>query len=256
LKQILAELGDLPTPTSLTRLGGFSIVLVHTTACPFWVGVGWQVSRFSNLPMKGIFTMRFHLKSIVAVFALICSTSPMVGAADLNFTIQQVGSDVVMTGSGSVNTAGLTSNGTAERAGSVNPAFSAFAMGSPSTVTDTFWASLTGTKPAIGTGAFTLASSGTGDSFGLVTLGNGGLYLPPTYVSGAALSGQSTFAGTTLSGLGLTTGNYTWTWGSGANAGSAVMSISAVPEPSTYALAVIATGVMAAVARRRKARKA
>jgi hypothetical protein len=29
-----------------------------------------------------------------------------------------------------------------------------------------------------------------------------------------------------------------------------------VPEPSTYALAAIATGVMAAVARRRKARKA
>jgi DNA-binding beta-propeller fold protein YncE len=30
----------------------------------------------------------------------------------------------------------------------------------------------------------------------------------------------------------------------------------AVPEPSTYALAAIATGVMAAIARRRKARKA
>jgi hypothetical protein len=55
--------------------------------------------------------------------------------------------------------------------------------------------------------------------------------------------------------LGLTTGSYTWTWGSGANAGSAVLTIGAVPEPSTYALAAIATGVMAAVARRRKARK-
>jgi hypothetical protein len=30
----------------------------------------------------------------------------------------------------------------------------------------------------------------------------------------------------------------------------------AVPEPSTYALAAIATGVMAAIARRRKARRA
>ncbi|MCY2935272.1 MAG: PEP-CTERM sorting domain-containing protein [Planctomycetota bacterium] len=197
--------------------------------------------------------MRFHLKSIVAVFALMLAASPMAGAADLNFTIQQVGSNVVMTGSGSVNTAGLTSNGSADRAGSVNPSFSAFAMGSPSTVTDTFWASLTGTKPAIGTGSFTLASSGTGDSFGVVTLGNGGLYLPPTYISGANLSGQSTFASTTLSGLGLTTGSYTWTWGSGANAGSAIMTIGAVPEPSTYVLGAIATGVMAAVARRRKA---
>ncbi|MEI7923418.1 MAG: PEP-CTERM sorting domain-containing protein [Planctomycetota bacterium] len=34
------------------------------------------------------------------------------------------------------------------------------------------------------------------------------------------------------------------------------MTFTTVPEPSTYALAVIATGVMAAVARRRKTRKA
>ncbi len=33
------------------------------------------------------------------------------------------------------------------------------------------------------------------------------------------------------------------------------LTFTAVPEPSTYALAAIATGVMAAVARRRKARK-
>ncbi len=77
-----------------------------------------------------------------------------------------------------------------------------------------------------------------------------------SYTSGAALSGQSTFASQTFSSLGLTTGSYTWTWGSGANTGSAVLTIGAVPEPSTYALAAIATGVMAAIARRRKARTA
>jgi hypothetical protein len=34
------------------------------------------------------------------------------------------------------------------------------------------------------------------------------------------------------------------------------MTFSTVPEPSTYALAAIATGVMGVLARRRKARKA
>ena len=199
--------------------------------------------------------MSLHLKSIVAVFALIIATGPMAGAADLIFTIQQVGNDVVMTGSGSVNTAGLTGSGTSNRAGSVNPSFSFFTVGTPTTVNQNFWRALTGNKPSIGTGSFTLASSGTGDTFSLSNYNGGGIYLPLNYISGAALSGQSTFAGTTISALGLTTGNYTWTWGSGANAGSAVMTISAVPEPSTYALGAIATGVMAAIARRRKARK-
>ncbi len=197
--------------------------------------------------------MKLHLKSIVAVFALIFIISPMAGAADLNVTIQQVGSDVVMTGSGFVNTAGLTSNGSATRAGSVNPsAGNTFTVGSPTDVNENFWSGLTGTPPSFGTGSFTRASSGTGNTF---SLSNGGIYLPVSYISGAALSGQSTFSGTTFGALGLTTGSYTWTWGSGANAGSAVLTIGAVPEPSTYALAAIATGVMAAVARRRKARK-
>ena len=199
--------------------------------------------------------MRLHLKSIVAVFALIVATGPMAGAADLNFTIQQVGSNVVMTGSGSVNTAGLTNSGAANRGGSVNPSNSNFTVGAPTSVTRHFWTALTGSKPSIGTGSFTLASSGTGDTFCLSTANGGGIYLPPNYISGAALSGQSTFLGKTIGTLGLTTGNYTWTWGSGANAGSAVMTISAVPEPSTYALGAIATGVMAAIARRRKSRK-
>ncbi len=197
--------------------------------------------------------MRFHLKSIVAVFALIFAISPMAGASVLNVTILQVGSDVVMTGSGSVNTAGLSLNGAAQRAGSVSPSTNTFTVGSPNTISELVWSGLTGTPPSFGTGSNTLASSGTGDTF---SVNNSNIYVPFSYTSGAALSGQSTFASQTFSSLGLTTGSYTWTWGSGANTGSAVLTIGAVPEPSTYALAAIATGVMAAIARRRKARTA
>jgi len=50
------------------------------------------------------------------------------------------------------------------------------------------------------------------------------------------------------------TGNFLTSWSTGSS--PYYMAFQPVPEPSTYALAAIATGVMAAVARRRKARKA
>jgi len=199
--------------------------------------------------------MRIQLLPILAAVTVFSIGNSTAKAADLVFSIQQIGSDVVLNGSGSVNTAGLTIGGSSNRIGSVNPGFSAFSVG-PAVVTSMrFWSPLTGSKPSIGTGSFTAATSGSGDYIGLVTFSGGGLYLPQSYVSGTSLSGTSVFANTTVAALGLTLGTYTWTWGSGANAGSAQMTISNVPEPSTYALGIIATGVMAAVARRRKALK-
>jgi hypothetical protein len=73
---------------------------------------------------------------------------------------------------------------------------------------------------------------------------------------GTTLFGLS---GTTLYTLNPTSGAYTTLRSvTGFSNGSltAMSAPFAVPEPSTYALAAIATGVMAAIARRRKARKA
>jgi hypothetical protein len=52
-----------------------------------------------------------------------------------------------------------------------------------------------------------------------------------------------------------TSGNFLTSWSTG-NASPYYLAFQPVPEPSTYALGAIATGVMAAIARRRKARKA
>jgi len=85
-----------------------------------------------------------------------------------------------------------------------------------------------------------LASDGTTlyGLYGNGTSGNQKLYsINPT-------DGVTTFL-TNVSGTGLGTYFY----------GASIVTVP-VPEPSTYALAAIATGVMAAVARRRKARKA
>jgi hypothetical protein len=85
-----------------------------------------------------------------------------------------------------------------------------------------------------------LADSGSGDVVGI--LADNVIEVPSGYVSGAALSDTSTFTGEALAGLGLTTGIYTWTWGSGATADSFQLDIgqSSTPEPSTFALLAFA----------------
>ena len=68
-------------------------------------------------------------------------------------------------------------------------------------------------------------------------------------------AGTYTFAGTKIISPGDTV-SLSGTITSGALSEIKSITFSTVPEPSTYALGAIATGVMAAIARRRKARKA
>jgi hypothetical protein len=80
----------------------------------------------------------------------------------------------------------------------------------------------------------------------------------PDITSGVASVGvtASSSGAITTDSLGFATANNN-RWGgpySGMWIIGAVSTVASVPEPSTYALAAIATGVMAAVARRRKAR--
>ena len=52
------------------------------------------------------------------------------------------------------------------------------------------------------------------------------------------IAGSSTWAGNTISGLGLTPGSYKWTWGTTAagNADSLTLNIGQVPDPGTLTL--------------------
>jgi hypothetical protein len=179
-------------------------------------------------------------------------------AADLNFTVQQVGADVVTSFTGFVNTTASTTNGNASGTGLFRGSFfqggSVIIFGPQNSYTN--YTGLNGSG-ALGSGSQTFADINTGTLSGIISNGSSSyLLLPNSYVSGSSITGTSTYTGKTLSDLGMTVGTYNWSWGSGANAGTAQLTISAVPEPSTYALAAIATGVMAAVARRRKARTA
>src|SRR5262249_8749074 len=173
--------------------------------------------------------------------------------AGLTFTLQEVGPDVVMTGSGTVNTAGFNNLSTWIAAANLIPQSAQFIVGGPGVQSGTSYSPISGPS-TIGTSLGVDATSGTGDGFGL-----GGqaelLFLPDNYVSGSQLSGTATYAGQTLVSLGVTPEKtYTWTWGSGANADSAVLQVgpTAVPGPSSLVLLVAGLPALAAAARGRR----
>lgn len=76
-----------------------------------------------------------------------------------------------------------------------------------------------------------LASSGSGDAFGL-HVSNGAVFLlVPSAYDGSLISGASIFESQTVNSLGLLSGDYTYTMPS-----SDEVSLSIVPEPSVGAL--------------------
>ena len=166
--------------------------------------------------------------------------------ASMLLKVEQVGADVVITGSGSIDTSGLTAGSTSDTFTNLltdtqlfaGPA--AFSNGSIR-----FWSGLSG--PAfLGSDSNVLElpddsiSSSFGDLFGIQSdsIGNGAgiplLVLPQTYVSGSSLSGTSRYSNRTLSELGLTPGTLTWSVGSGASL-QTVQITTAVPAPLGFA---------------------
>jgi hypothetical protein len=157
-------------------------------------------------------------------------------------TFQQVGPDVVETGSGTINLSALSAGGKENDDALVYPSISVTIGGAYGQ--DKFYGSISGPS-SFGSGAEVNASSSSGDLIGVAA--NAAVILPHGYVSGAALSNTSTYTNETLAGLGLTTGVYTWTWGTGATADFFELDIgqSSTPEPSTFpVLALTVAGLM------------
>jgi hypothetical protein len=158
--------------------------------------------------------------------------------------IQQVGSNVVATGSGTINLSALTSNSSEREYAQIISASGIFFDGSPAISTFDVYTGLSGPS-AFGSGGYYGANSGSGDSVGISE--GTSIFVPTGYVSGAALSDTSTYTNKTLAALHLTTGTYTWTWGTGATADTFELDIgpASTPEPSTFALlALAASGLM------------
>src|SRR5579859_515067 len=160
--------------------------------------------------------------------------------------VNQVGPDVVVTGSGTLDVSGLTLLFTQTLIPEIKEQFPV-AIAGTSASAHVYVHTITGPN-----------NFGSGNGFGpdtasgdLVGIGGGGVQLavPANYVSGGALSDSMTFDLATYTDLGITPGTYTWTWGTGtAHADSFVLDIheptvtTDVPEPST--LALLAAGLL------------
>lgn len=184
-------------------------------------------------------------------------------------TISQVGSDVQVLGSGSLKIDGLGSPGPLDLPAGITAGVAAppgalqsyLAVGSPVSQPVT-WYSISATPFTLGSGAFQIASQGSGNKFGISSEAGGStayLAVPAGYASGSSLSGASTYLGTTIAGLGLTAGTYVWTWGSGASADSFTLTIgettTAPPVPLPAAAWLLLSGLagLGVVGRRRRA---
>lgn len=168
--------------------------------------------------------------------------------AQIILTLEEVGPDVVLTASGTIDLTGMTYDSSSTGgSGGVAPSFEMFYVGDPASGYDFYDGPISTT--GFGPGSFTNSDSETGSPFGI-----GGfviqLAVPGGYTSGDPL-GTSTaiFDNTDLNTLGVTPGTYVWTWGTGS--GSATMTV--VPEPSSAALLAGGLAALALLRRRRNA---
>mgnify|MGYP003338478293 FL=1 len=156
----------------------------------------------------------------------------------VNMTLLEVGGDVVLSGSGTLDTTSLGTPTLYYRGSSIVPTGSQFGCGVPGPGPFNCYIFTGGTvsSPAnFGTGGQTIGSSATGDFFGIGFNGvSKNLFIPTGYTSGSFISGTTTFDFTDLATLGATVGTYTWSWGSGGNASSIVLQVGvpATPTPT------------------------
>jgi hypothetical protein len=165
-------------------------------------------------------------------------------------TLVQQGSDVLATGSGTLNLASLSIlPGAFSTEHSIQPNVGILFIGLPLDVNVSNYTEVTGTT-SFGNGNRDItANSGIGSIVGVDEITPSGarvVTVPEGYVSGTALMESTTWDNETFGSLGVTPGTYVWTWGSGATADSFTLDIPAasVPEPDTALLFGIALAVL------------
>jgi hypothetical protein len=150
----------------------------------------------------------------IAIAATLLMVSP---SAQAGYTVrlQEVGPDVVAAGSGPIDLTGLCLATGLPFASFIRPTSAYIRMGSAASGLVDVYVGIRG-PDWFGSGLSTLPNSCSGDLVGVWGV-VANLYVPPGYVSGAALSDSMTFNNATFASLGVTPGTYEWTWGTGRN---------------------------------------
>jgi len=163
-------------------------------------------------------SLEFFKPALAIVMAWLLSVRP--AQAGYVVTLQQVGPDVVATGSGTIDLTGLSFS---RSSNPFDPGIGAsfIQTGPTSSRVDAYF------NPSVssgfGSGGGTGANSGSGDSVGIDIIRQNpwgirpGFWVnvPEDYVSGTALSDMAIYGEATFATLGVTPGTYVWTWGAG-----------------------------------------
>jgi hypothetical protein len=198
--------------------------------------------------------MRVNLAVTLALGVALLVTGVDPAQAGFIVNLDQVGPNVVATGSGTIDLAGLSLPFPNSFRAVMQPQFGQIAIGSPNDEPVDVYTGITGATSSFGpgNGGASFPNSGSGDK---VFINPGMLLVPSGYVSGNPLSSISTYDNRTFSTLGVTPGTYLWTWGSGAHADSFTLNIgrTPVPEPASLMLlgvALVGLGLMRSWGRR------
>jgi hypothetical protein len=147
------------------------------------------------------------------------------------------GSDVVWSGSGTLNISSLTSQGSGNLLAGSDFGEEFFLGADPGGFPAVNFYGATGQVTAPGAlfagDLFIQPQSGSGPRFGIAIEAFNGqvdpaVTVPSGYVSGAALSATSTYTNKTIASLGLIPGSYVWTW----SGDSLTLNIGQVPLPA------------------------
>jgi len=163
---------------------------------------------------------KFFHRALATALAIVitCGLSLRTAQGGYIVTLDQVGSDVVATGSGAIDLAGLTFRFHAIAGGPPEIApFDAMITFAQHLANVDVYRGFTG-PTTFGLGHGVVANTFTGDPVAIS--GEpffGGIVVPLGYVSGTPLSDSMTFNNATIASLGARPGIYEWTWGTRPN---------------------------------------
>jgi hypothetical protein len=146
--------------------------------------------------------------------ALLLGATIAAHASPYVVTLEEVESNVVATGSGTIDTTGLSVGAPSAAYSVIIPTLASIITGASSRTT-LLRGPIVG-PPNFGSGGQTLPGVNGGPAIGLI-FNLGEIVLPENYTNNSTLKNSAMYGTATFATLGVIPGTYIWTWGPGAN---------------------------------------